>query len=275
MSRKSVLITLKKENLFLNMYSFNNQIIPLGFYFLKNLKSLFLKKSVLIINEKLNFANNSIYLVLDLFFETKKLKYYKKHCSFYKEKNILKHKHTVSSLLLYLSKKIRTGNIFIQFKVVNNFVDKKFMLFMFTNFKRYLSLLFVRRFNLYVDLIKVTSLYLKEKVSLNVYLGLIALVFRNLRKRSHSSFFLFFEELFNTLVSSKEPSLCSLSSPLLGIKLIINGRLKGKPRSSTILIKAGCTPSQTLSANIEYAKAHTYTNKFGVFGLKLWINRKK
>jgi hypothetical protein len=268
MSRKSVLITLKNNNVFLNLYSFNNNNFPLGLHFLKNIKTLFLQKSILIINEKLNFSNNSLYLVLDLFFETKKLKLYKRHVSIHNDSKVLRLKNVMNSIILNLTKKIRTNNIFFQFKVINNFVDKTFMQFLFISLRKYLSLLFVRRFSLYIDLIKLTSLYLIGKVSIDVYLYVITSIFKNLRKRSHASFFLFFEELFNLLIFS------NTSSSLFGIKLLINGRLKGKPRSSSILIKAGCTPSQTLSANIDYAKSHTYTNKFGVFGFKFWIHRK-
>jgi hypothetical protein len=269
MSRKSILITLRKENFFLNLYSFNAHNFPLGLHFLRYLKSLFLKKSILVIKENLNFSNNTLYLILDLFFETKKLKSYKKQTSSCNSKKRSFKESTLNSIVNLLVKKIRVNNLFLKFKVVNNFIDKDFMLFIFASLKKYISLIFLRRFNLYIDLIKLTSLYLKKKVTVDIYLNLITVVFKNLGKRSHSSFFLFFKELFNILVFSKK----SLS--LLGIKLVINGRLKGKPRSSTVFINAGCTPSQTLSANIDYAKAHTYTKKFGVLGFKLWINRQK
>jgi len=270
MSRKSVLSTLKKSNVFFNLQSFNNTLFPFGFDFLKNFKTLFFKKSVLITNENLNYSNNNLNFTLDLFFETKKLKYYKKRSFFYHGFIIVQHKKTINSLLLKLTKKLRTNSLFLQINVLNNFVDIKVASLLFVLLKRYLNILFLRRFNLYIDLVKLTSLYLNKKISINAFLQVITHVFKNLRKKNHSSFLLFFEELFLILVEKQQV----IELSLLGIKLLITGRLKGKPRSSNFCIKVGCIPSQTFSSKIDYAKAHTFTNKFGVFGFKLWVNRK-
>lgn len=56
--------------------------------------------------------------------------------------------------------------------------------------------------------------------------------------------------------------------------MVINGKLKGKPRSSTFNKVFGSVPIQSLSLDIEYAQAHAFT-LYGVFGIKLWVFRLK
>jgi len=88
----------------------------------------------------------------------------------------------------------------------------------------------------------------------------------------HSKFFIFINKYFNFLLSSSL-NLCSSFSRLLGIKFCINGKLKGKPRSSNYMFVAGTVPIQSLSASIDYSKAHAFTI-YGVFGIKIWVYRK-
>lgn len=56
-----------------------------------------------------------------------------------------------------------------------------------------------------------------------------------------------------------------------GLKLVISGKLKGKPRSSSTLLLVGNISSQTLDSKIDFSKTHVYTI-YGVFGLKLWVS---
>jgi small subunit ribosomal protein S3 len=60
---------------------------------------------------------------------------------------------------------------------------------------------------------------------------------------------------------------------ILGMKFSINGKLKGKPRSSTNFIKEGNLPLQSFNKEIDFAKIHSYT-LMGAFGLKLWVLKK-
>jgi len=55
-----------------------------------------------------------------------------------------------------------------------------------------------------------------------------------------------------------------------GLKFLIQGKLKGKPRSKSFLYTVGRIPVQTVTANIDFAKSHVFTI-YGVFGMKLWI----
>jgi ribosomal protein S3 len=53
-----------------------------------------------------------------------------------------------------------------------------------------------------------------------------------------------------------------------GIKFVINGKIKGKTRSTSNSISFGKVPTQSVSKNIDYSKIHVFTI-YGVFGFKL------
>ena len=88
----------------------------------------------------------------------------------------------------------------------------------------------------------------------------------------HSKFFIFINKYFNFLLS-KSLKISSSVSRLLGIKFCINGKLKGKTRSSNFMFVAGTVPIQSLAASIDYSKTHAFTI-YGVFGIKIWVYRK-
>jgi len=123
--------------------------------------------------------------------------------------------------------------------------------------------LFTRRFNLFVDFIKIAALFGKNKVNSKTFLFVVGQVFRTLPKRKHNIFLIFLKTVFQVLIENKS---------ILGVKFLISGRLKGKPRSSTVSILMGSTPVQSLSENIEYSKTNVYTLN-GAFGFKLWVYR--
>mgnify|MGYP001987542308 CR=1 FL=1 len=66
--------------------------------------------------------------------------------------------------------------------------------------------------------------------------------------------------------------IADLATDILGVKVLIKGRIKGKPRSNTVSIVKGLTPIQSISKNIEYSKLNVYTLN-GAFGFKLWVYR--
>jgi len=56
-------------------------------------------------------------------------------------------------------------------------------------------------------------------------------------------------------------------SKIVGVKLLINGKLKGKLRSSSLTINKGRIGAQVLSNDIEFAKVHVNT-MYGCFGFQ-------
>lgn len=53
-----------------------------------------------------------------------------------------------------------------------------------------------------------------------------------------------------------------------GIKFILRGKLKGKPRKSCVKFLAGLTPHQSTKVETHYSKLHTY-NRYGAYGFRV------
>jgi ribosomal protein S3 len=84
---------------------------------------------------------------------------------------------------------------------------------------------------------------------------------------------LFLKVLFKSLIEISNNSTNKNVNSVSGIKLLISGRLKGKPRSSTSCIQVGSIPSQSLDKNVNFSKIHVYT-LYGAFGFKIWVHKK-
>jgi len=98
-------------------------------------------------------------------------------------------------------------------------------------------------------------------------------------KKTNTLFFFFLKNLFKKkkkkfliIKKKKKKSLLKADFKNLnfiqGIKFILCGKLKGKPRKSRLQLLSGLIPCQKIDANIHYAKLHTY-NRYGAFGFKL------
>ena len=88
----------------------------------------------------------------------------------------------------------------------------------------------------------------------------------------HSKFFNFLSLYFKLLLLESGYSLNKRKKNfnLKGIKIIITGKLKGKPRSHKYINTFGSVPIQSINCNIDFAKQHAFTI-YGVFGIKLWL----
>ena len=274
MSRKGILVTLRKNNFFLNLSNFNKNFYLLGLNFLKDFKQLLLKKHVLILNENLNFFCNKLFLSADLFFETSKLKIYKKAKKKITPRIVfLKKNNLIFNLLNSLNNSIKINHLVTNFYIINKNLNKPLLVFLFKKMKIFATQIFERRYSLFMDFVKLTSFYFLSKINLESYLYYITEIFKYLRKKSHSRFFLFLKYVYNTLIFDCTPFISDIPT-INGVKIIINGRLRGKPIASSLLIQLGIIPTQTINKNIEFAKGHTFTQKFGVFGFKVWTYKK-
>ena len=130
--------------------------------------------------------------------------------------------------------------------------------------------MFIRRFNFFIDFLKMTALFLKSLVPLNVYVTFLGQIFKYLTKRYHNRFLSFLKSLFSSLISLSK--LKSSENSILGIKCILKGRLRGKDRASVSNLKVGVIPLQSLDKKILFHKLHIYTI-YGVYGFKVWLYR--
>lgn len=125
-------------------------------------------------------------------------------------------------------------------------------------------MLFIRRHGLFSDFINMSALLVDGKVKVQAYLLLLSEIFTVVLKNKHSQFFLLITTVFNYILNQK-------NSLVKGLKFVLNGKVKGKPRTSTFRAIFGTVPSQQIVSKVEFSKVNTY-NRYGAYGFKLWTN---
>jgi len=278
MGQKSNILTVRNVKSNLNLKKNNSKLFLYGFQFLELLNTLISKKDVLLTEKTLNFVNNQCFYNLELFYRTKKIVSYKN-----KKKMHLKNDNSPktvfakqNSLLKLFSNQFKNlqSNLFVfHVKVLNNLVDKNVVLQLFRTFRSFFYVLFNRRFNLFVDFLKFTFLLYIGKIPISAHLLLLGQIFKVLPKKTHNRFLVFLELVFKFLLIKKLSSKRNIFfSTIKGIKFIMNGKIRGKMRSSSKCISVGTIPIQSLDKNIEFSKTHVYT-LYGAFGFQIWLYR--
>lgn len=263
MSQNYNVITLKK-NKDLNTGDIYPKSFLYSLEFLSVLKRSLTKKGVIVTFCDVNFITNTCYIKLKVYYKTVKLVHYKNKI------NLLNNKKTevVSSKLLCSLNKIfnRSKNNLsvITIENLNKSIQRIIVFNTYLVYKRYVNILFSRRFNLFMDFTKMTSLFIFKEIDPKAYLYLLAQIFRLLSKKKHSRFLFFLKNLFSTIIKTKQSS-------ILGVKFIVNGKLQGKTRAGTSKILVGSVPIQSIDKNIVFGKTHVYT-LYGAFGFKMWVN---
>ena len=280
MGQKSNLLTVRNGKSNLNLKKNNSKLFLYGFKFLELLNTLFLSKDILLTEKTFNITNNQCFYNLELFYRTKKVVTYKNKKKTYLKntdspKTIFSKQKSVLNLFLNEFKALHSNLFVFNFKVLNNFIDKNIVLQSFRVFRSFFSVLFNRRFNLFVDFLKMTFLLYIAKIPVSAYLFLLGQIFKVLPKKSHNRFLVFLELIFKFLLVKKLSSKRNIFfSTIKGIKFIVNGKLRGKMRSSSKCISVGTIPIQSLKKNIEFSKTHVYT-LYGAFGFQIWLYRDK
>jgi len=80
--------------------------------------------------------------------------------------------------------------------------------------------------------------------------------------------------LLNFLKRALTLFIYSMFSCIKGVKILIKGRLNGKPRSSHKLIQIGKVALQTFDSKVDFTCGTAFSS-FGTFGVKVWICSKK
>ena len=277
MGQKSNVSTIRKSQLqYLSIESKDKRIIFI-YIILNYLNTLFIKSDVCLINSIVQNNSNKCFVQLVLFFRTRKILKIKK--------KYIKSKNRTRSFLNFIFKFFSLNNlsnlVIISFKILNqdlkkkNSLNKNLLIEFFKMFKRYSKLLFPRRLNFFLDFIKLSVLLFTNTIKVNFFNKILAETFSILQKKRHSFFLQFIKFIFSTLINHRleKQLLLKTFSSIIGIKLIISGKIKGKPRSSSECLILGNIPIQTLSSNIQYVRNESHT-VYGVFGFRLWLNRK-
>jgi hypothetical protein len=272
MGQKSNIISLRKtqKNLSFQKNDKGSKPFLYGLIFLSFLEQLLNQKNVILTERTFNFVNNKVYLNLIFFFKTAKLTNYKKN--FFKNSKNLKKRDFITKFIIKEVRLLRSSFISLNLRVINKEVNEKVANFFYIKTKRFIKTLLNRRFSLFADFIKTTSLFCENKISIAAYLLLLAQIFRILRKKVHSRFLFFLRELFFLLTIDKTKKKLSLNHSIKGVKFLVNGKLRGKTRSSSSCIQVGSVNIQSFEKKICFAKVHIYS-LYGVFGFRLWVCR--
>lgn len=263
MGQKSNIVTLRVSENLLHLQRFNNTEFLYGFYFSNLLKILFMSRRVFVTNLILNFSENKTYICLYLFYRAAKILFLKKSKFLLKRKKLM---INIFKTLTFLKK----NKVIFNFNIINLQIKKKILLFnFFKHYKRYAFSIFPRRFNFFLDFLKISLLFHDGKIKTLFFIKILAEIFRILQKKKHAQFIFFLNKFFKYLINSKPES---NKMSIKGIKFIISGKLKGKRRKSSSIINYGQIPIQSLYKHIEYSKIHAFTI-YGTFGLKLWVYR--
>lgn len=184
----------------------------------------------------------------------------KKKNKLYRKKAFKKREWTKA--LSVLTKNLPSNNLIVhKTTILNKQINMKIVQILNSNLKFFKKKLFSRRFDLYYDFLKLTSLLVTRKVKIGVYNIILGKIFKYLMKKSHNKFFHFLKKLSHIITRS---------STIGGIKFGINGKLKGKLRAKSFKLEIGKIGIQTITSDIDYSIVHINT-LYGCFGLKTWI----
>ena len=265
MGQKSNVQTLRfpaKNNLLTTININNPKYNLLLVLFIKSIDVIFKKRNIFLINTIILFSGNRLKLKLNFFFGTSKIIRLKKK----KFKSFNKKKNSFTCLNRILKKlvcKFKLNSLTVVLCNLNVKLDSKLLTFFYIKFKTYINLLFNKRFYLYLDFIKVLCL-LKKNFNLTLLLSFLAEIFCFLSKKTHVQFISFLTQVFNIFFALKK------DQRILGVKLLINGKIKGADRASSEIIKVGDINIQALKQNLLFDVQHIYT-RYGVFGLRAWV----
>lgn len=288
MGQKSNLLTLRKNHENLNT-SFNAKQMWETASFINVLKKCFDKKGVIITSHTTSISNGHTNVSLDVFFKTQKIAKYKKKVKSIqqvkrklalqqnkgrrnflkktykgKKKAILKKRKNYKAVVKVLKTMLKSNLVSLKMHLVNKHEILGLKLLIYKELKKFKKPLFSRRFNLFYDFIKLTSLFATKKINIETYCNIIGTIFRFLPKRSHSKFFTFIKTVLNVVINLPR-------SKVKGIKLLLNGKIKGKLRSNSFKLSVGAIGLQTLCSKNDLSKMHINT-LYGCFGLSLWAN---
>lgn len=231
----------------LSLISLNTKNFMVGQFLILTVKAACAKKNLLVSQIKIHFNSAIFFFTICLFFRTRKLKVRAK-----------KTKKKKGNFFLFLRKYSGKHNLAV-INNLNKHVRIKVAALFLKTFKRFKKFLFTRRVDLFADFVNLSSLFVQALLSTSAYLVLLKQIFSNILKKQHTQFFLFLSLVFKQIVQFKL---------IRGLKFIIAGKLKGKPRTNTLKMLEGKISCQTFSNKITFSKIHAFT-RYGVFGLKL------
>lgn len=181
-------------------------------------------------------------------------------------------KKTRTNKINLFSQTLNMNNFVLNIKILNRQINKKYIKAFYKFLKTYKYFLFNRRIYLFMDFLKINSLFIEEKVNTLTYIKILGLIFKNLIKKSHNKYFLFIKELFNNLTDFFRIKIKEKTRKLLNLKLEIKGRLRGRLRAKklTIMPIRPIKKTPVVKNNLNKINIRTI---YGIYGLCLFIQQ--
>ncbi len=66
-----------------------------------------------------------------------------------------------------------------------------------------------------------------------------------------------------------------MNAGALGVKIQVSGRIGGAKQARTVKVAQGQVPLHTIKSNIDYVEDTAHVRNMGLFGIKVWINKKR
>jgi hypothetical protein len=251
----------------LSSYSGNEYVFY--YHISEVLRKIFEQKGVLLLRFTMNSKNSADFLDLEVFYQSKSVSSIKNTIITSKNEPTCLFESSLDIQSLFKKYDIKKNYLFVRVINYNKRLNRVTLKMLYDKFKVHFKSFFSRRITLFVDFLKITYLFMKFDKPNYYFLHTICEVFRVLTKKHHSRYMMFVKSLLNYIISCSRKRKFSI----IGLKLVISGKLKGKPRSSLFTVNSGSVPLNTVSSNISFEKMHSHT-LYGVFGFKLWIHRK-
>ena len=192
MGQTSNIVTLRKQPQNYILATTEVKLFLHGLKFLNIFERSLNKKGFVTLTKHLSFETNIIYLQFNVFYKTKKLADYKYNkIKFLPKKVGFKNTLNLQKLLIKNFSLFKNSVFVLKIYNMNKELKIKNLKSLYFNFKRFINVLFLRRFNLFIDFLKITSLFINSKVDVKIYLHFLGQIFRLLQKKSHTRFIFF------------------------------------------------------------------------------------
>jgi len=174
----------------------------------------------------------------------------------------------------FAGNKSEIKDIKVRVTVLNYLAERVFVLRIFKILRSF-NKIFNKLYVIKMDFAKITALLLKNQISAKAFVRQLGKLFENMHKYQHGPFFKFVSVLLNEFRSMLLIDLMHNKNniQIIGMKVVIAGRLKGKAKAKYKLFKVGTLRQTSYFANIKFSRFAVHTG-YGVYGIHLWITYK-
>ena len=234
------------------------------------------EESTFIVNNDLEIRNyiNRICEINNLIIDSCKIRYNRTNINIYLTYYILEHSDNTNSkdTIDFLNSLAISLNIFVKnnynasVKLKAKNLNKKLSTQNRNNeLKNLIKKL--RKFSkniIFKDLINILFITVTQTNSSRLLSEFIAIQIR--KNKKHNFFLSFLKKILTEFLNVS-------FSRIEGVKIVINGRFNGAPRSRKKIIQLGSIPLQSFDSKISYSQSISYTNN-GTFGVNVWVCEK-